>query len=63
MKAYEDPTMTALREAREEIGVEIELVDIVGIYTVGRGPNASGISFNFRGKILGGKIKTAKMKL
>lgn len=60
MKAYEDPTTTALRETREEIGVEVELVDLIGIYTACRGANASGISFNFRGKILGGEIKTAK---
>ena len=60
MKPYEDSTMTALREAREEIGVKVELIDLIGIYTVNRGANASGISFNFRGKILGGEIKTAK---
>lgn len=54
---HEDPITTALRETREEIGVEIELVDLIGIYTVDRGDSATGIGFVFRGKIKSGKIK------
>jgi 8-oxo-dGTP pyrophosphatase MutT (NUDIX family) len=57
MEAHEDPIIGALREAREEIGVEVELIDLVGIYTIDRGDNHSGIGFVFRGKISSGEIK------
>ncbi len=56
MEPHENPITTALRETKEEIGVEIELVDLVGIYTVDRGDNATGVGFVFRGKITSGKI-------
>jgi len=56
MKAHEDPIMTAQRETEEEIGVEVGLKDLVGIYTVDRGDSASGIGFVFRGQIISGEI-------
>ncbi|MFV1917055.1 MAG: NUDIX hydrolase [Patescibacteria group bacterium] len=56
MKAHEDPMMAAVRETREEIGVEVELVDLVGIYTVARGDNASGQAYVFRGRVVGGEM-------
>lgn len=56
MKAHEDPMMTAQRETEEEIGVSVELKDVVGIYTVDRGDNAVGIGFVFRGQIASGEI-------
>lgn len=49
----ENPFNTAIREIREEIGVEVELINLIGIYTVFRGENASGIGFVFRGRISG----------
>ena len=55
MEAHENPIMGALREAREEIGVEIELIDLIGIYTVDRGDTSSSMGFVFRGKISQGK--------
>jgi len=51
-----DPIKTALREAREEIGVEVELIDLIGVYTADRGNGATGIGFVFRGKVLSGRI-------
>lgn len=57
MHAHEDPMMNALREAKEEIGVEVELVDLIGIYTADRGNDATGIGFVFRGRITNGDIK------
>lgn len=56
MNPHEDPIMTALREAEEEIRVKVELTDLVGIYTIDRGDNASGIGFVFRGRIISGEI-------
>jgi len=56
MKPHEDPITTALRETREEIDVGIKLINLVGIYTVDKGNNATGIGFVFRGKITSGKI-------
>lgn len=59
MHPFEDPMMTAIRETREEIGVQVQLVNLVGIYTVGRGLDKSGVAFVFRAKIDKGKIKPA----
>lgn len=56
MEAHEDPIMTAQREVGEEIGVEIKLKDLVGIYTVDRGDSATGVGFVFRGQIISGEI-------
>jgi len=57
MEAHEDPILAAQREAREEIGLDIELIDMIGIYTTDRGDKASGIGFVFRGKIKEGDIR------
>ncbi|MCR4326578.1 MAG: NUDIX hydrolase, partial [Candidatus Roizmanbacteria bacterium] len=43
IEAHEDPIKAALREVREEIGVEVNLIDLIGIYTADRGDNATGI--------------------
>lgn len=57
MEPHENPIMGALREVREEIDVEVELIDLIGIYSIDRGDTASGIGFVFRGKIVRGEIK------
>jgi 8-oxo-dGTP pyrophosphatase MutT (NUDIX family) len=57
LEAHEDPIMGARREAKEEIGAEIELIDLIGIYTVDRGNTTSGIGFVFRGKVNSDEIK------
>lgn len=51
MEALENPIETALRETKEEIGVMVELADLVGIYTVKKGPDKTGMGFVFRGKL------------
>jgi len=56
MHAHENPIDTVLRETKEEIGVEVELINLIGIYTADRGDNATGIAFCFRAKIVGGEI-------
>lgn len=57
MHPHESPVDTAERETREEIGVDIDLIDLIGIYTVDRGNEATGLGFVFRGRILSDKIK------
>ncbi|KKU90856.1 MAG: hypothetical protein UY21_C0016G0001 [Microgenomates group bacterium GW2011_GWA1_48_10] len=56
MEAHEDPMMAAIREAKEEIDVDVELTDVIGIYVVDRSDSASGLAFVFRGKITSGEI-------
>src|SRR5688572_6369512 len=56
MDAHEDPQMTAKREAKEEIGAEVGLKDLIGVYTVDRGDSTTGLGFIFRGQIISGEI-------
>lgn len=56
LEPHEDPIDAALREVREELNVDVELLNILGIYSVDRGEKASGIGFVFRGKIISGTI-------
>ena len=56
LEAHEDPIIGALRETREEIGVEVELSNLIGIYSVDRGDTSTGIGFVFRGNIVQGEI-------
>jgi len=56
MEPHEDPMMTARRETREEVDIEVKLTDLVGIYSVDRDNNATGIGFVFRGKVVSGQI-------
>lgn len=57
MFPHEDPFENARRETREEIGVEIEFIDVLGIYTIDRGDTKTGIGFVFRARITSGEIK------
>lgn len=56
MEPHETPIDTAIRETREEISVEIEVIDLVGVYSTDRGKLASGVGFAFRGKIVSGEV-------
>ncbi len=56
MSPHEDPMATAQRETKEEIGIDVNLINLIGIYTVDRGDSATGIGFVFRGEILSGEI-------
>ena len=57
IKSHEDPIDVAKRETREEIGVEVELMDLINIKTVDRGDTNSGLGFTFRGKISSGEVR------
>lgn len=60
VESFEDPKKVAVRETKEETGLEVELVDLVGIYPVSRGTQATSYGFVFRGKVKTGKIRPAK---
>ncbi len=56
IEPHENPIDAALREVKEELDIDIELINLLGIYSVDRGEKASGLGFVFRGKIISGKI-------
>lgn len=60
MEANESPQKTAIRETKEEIGVEVRLTGLIGIYVGNRDGNKTGIAFVFKGEIVSGKIKINK---
>lgn len=60
LHAFESPTEAALRETKEETGLEVELIDLIGVYTVPRGSSRTSISFAFRGKVVGGVVTLRK---
>jgi ADP-ribose pyrophosphatase YjhB (NUDIX family) len=52
----EAPWDAAVREAREEVGVEIEIVRLTGLYWK---PKSGDLVFNFEGRIIGGVPTTS----
>lgn len=58
--AHDDPIIALQREAKEEIGLDVACIDLVGIYPVDRGDEASGIGFVFRCTIPNNKITINK---
>jgi len=52
----EAPWDAAARETREEIGVDIEIVRLTGVYWK---PKAKDLIFNFEGRIIGGVPTTS----
>lgn len=60
MDAHEDPMTAAVREAKEETGFLVELIDVLRIITIDRGDDASGLAFTFRARIVGGAMSLSK---
>lgn len=58
LKLGEDPKKGAIREAREETGLKIKIIDMLGIYQDRYGKNGE-YTFNiyYVGKIVGGKMR------
>ncbi|TMG45098.1 MAG: NUDIX domain-containing protein [Chloroflexi bacterium] len=52
----EAPWDAAVRETREEVGVDIEVVRLTGLYWK---PKSSDLVFNFEGRIIGGVPATS----
>lgn len=57
IEADESVEEAALREAREETGLEVELIDLVGIYSFPEGPPTSGIIVFYRARPVGGALR------
>ena len=56
IEADESVEEAAVREAREETGLEIELVDLLGVYSFPEGPPTSGIIVFYRARPSGGTL-------
>lgn len=52
----ESIVQAAKRETREETGLEIEPIDLVGVYTI-QEPELLKAAFVFRGMVVGGELK------
>ncbi|MBW4439551.1 MAG: GNAT family N-acetyltransferase [Pleurocapsa minor GSE-CHR-MK-17-07R] len=47
----------AIREAKEETGLDVELVELFGVNSFPEGPPLSGIMIFYRARVLGGEVK------
>jgi len=62
MELGESAEETAVREVREETGLEVEITSLLGVYTkysdqYPNGDKAQPITIVFKGKAIGGKLK------
>lgn len=52
----EDPAQAAVRECREEINAEVELINLLGVYHVAKTTASSIVGIAYRGQIVEGSI-------
>jgi 8-oxo-dGTP diphosphatase len=57
IEADESAEDAAVREAEEETGLKIEIIELFGINSFPEGPPISGIMIFFRGRPIGGELK------
>lgn len=57
IEADESVEEAAVREAREETGLDVELIDLMGVYSFPEGPPTSGIIVFYRARPLGGTLR------
>lgn len=65
MKRGEDPVRAARRETEEEIGVEIEIIELIGVETdwyLYQGIKEATLTFGYTAKIIRGKPQPADPK-
>lgn len=55
----EDPADAAIRECREEIGVEVVLTGLLGVYHVPKSDAPSMIGIAYRGRVADGEVPAA----
>jgi ADP-ribose pyrophosphatase YjhB (NUDIX family)/GNAT superfamily N-acetyltransferase len=53
----ESSEQAAVREAREETGLEVELIELFGVYSFPEGPVQSGIIIFYRARPVGGELQ------
>lgn len=57
IEADESVEEAAIRESREETGLDVELIDLLGIYSFPEGPPTSGIIVFYRARPVGGSLR------
>ena len=57
IEADESVEEAAVRESLEETGLQVELIDLLGIYSFPEGPPASGIIVFYRARPVGGELR------
>jgi len=57
IEADESVEEAAIRESKEETGLDVKLIDLVGIYSFPEGPPASGIIVFYRARPIGGELR------
>jgi len=57
IEADESVEEAAVRESREETGLDVELIDLLGIYSFPEGPPSSGIIVFYRARPTGGALR------
>lgn len=55
----EDPATTAIRECREETGLEVELTGILDILPGAGPPGEASFTIVYRGKVIGGSLRAS----
>ena len=51
----EDPAAAAVRECREEINAQVELLDLLGVYHVAKTSSPSIVGIGYRGRVVDGE--------
>lgn len=57
IEADESVEQAAVRECREETGLEVELTELFGVYSFPEGPGQSGLIIFYRARPIGGKLQ------
>lgn len=55
----EHPALAAVRECREEIGAEVEITELLGVYHIRRRGAASMVGIGYRGRLKDGQVPAA----
>ena len=59
----EGPAQAAVRECREEISAEVELINLLGVYHVAKANASSIVGIAYRGRIVDGSISAGSEML